>query len=158
TIKATPHTPVYCIEVSKRELAIELAKTAAHRVGGLPLQGGDMFLFQWDCAAPLSSGICAGWGHNGAVTQKVELFTEGSFVVDGAYPIRAVHKNLSAENAVKQPRGQVDDRLARLAVSDARDIMARAGFPVAEISPPKPGPEASKEPVEAEAAQEPEPA
>src|SRR5262249_18067646 len=54
--------------------------------------------------------------------------------------------------------GKVDDRLARLAVSDARDIMARAGFPVAEISPPKPEPEASKEPVEAEAAQEPEPA
>jgi len=157
-IKATPHTPVYCIEVSKRECAIELAKSAAHRIGGIILQAGDMFLLQFECAAPLSSGVCAGWGHNG-VTQKVELFTEGDFIPDGVYPLRAVHKKLSPEAAIREPKGQMDADGPRLLISDAHDVMARAGFPVAEISPPKPEePEAPEQPAETEAVQESAPA
>src|SRR5215831_2302587 len=145
-ITATKHAPVYCIEVSKREVAIELARSAVHRVGGIILQAGDMFLLQFECATPLGSGVCAGWGRNG-VTQKVELFTEGDFIVDGVYPLRTVHKKLSAEEAVKEPKGQMDAAGPRLLISDAHDIMARAGFPVAEISPPKP--ERVEAPVEA---------
>src|SRR5215472_12090638 len=155
-IEATPHTPVYCIEVSKRECAIELARSAAHRIGGIILQAGDMFLLQFECATPLGSGVCAGWGRNG-VTQKVELFTEGDFIVDGVYPLRTVHKKLSAEEAVKEPKGQMDAAGPRLLISDAHDVMARAGFPVAEISPPKPEvvePEAPEQPAGTEAVQE----
>src|SRR6516162_4602941 len=102
-IKATNCEPVYCIEVSKRETAIALAQSAAHRVGGIILQVGDMFVLQFECATPL----CAGWGHNG-VTQKVELFTEGDFIVDGVYPLRAIHKKLFPEAAIKEPRGQLN--------------------------------------------------
>jgi hypothetical protein len=146
-IKATNCEPVYCIEVSKRETAIALAQSAAHRVGGIILQVGDMFVLQFECATPL----CAGWGHNG-VTQKVELFTEGDFIVDGVYPLRAIHKKLFPEAAIKEPRGQLNADGLRLLISDAHDIMARAGFPVAEMSPPKPETTAEPEvedPVEA---------
>jgi len=153
-IKATNREPVYCIEVSKRECAIELARSAAHRIGGIILQAGDMFLLQFECAIPLGSGVCAGWGHNG-VTQKVELFIEGDFVPDGVYPLRTVHKKLSPEAAIKEPKGQMDADGPRLLISDARDVMARAGFPVAEISPPKPEPTAEPE---IKVSQEPEPA
>src|SRR5262245_24335784 len=166
-ITATKREPVYCIEVSKRDTAIELAKLAANRIGGVILQAGDMLLLQFECATPLDSGGCAGWGHNG-VTQKVELFLEGDFIVDGVYPLRTVHKKLSLEAAIKETKGQMGADGPRLLIGDAHDVMARAGFPVAEISPPKPAPtaepEVEEEPVvllaaeDHEAVQGPEPA